>query len=45
MAPVVGEAVVLILEQQKLEENTRSTPVTPDPYPAISSLDNFNQIC
>lgn len=45
MAPIVGKVAVLILELQKLEEKTVSTPVTPDPYPAISSLDNFNQIC
>ena len=28
-----------------LQENTLSTLVTTDPSPAISSLDNFNQIC
>lgn len=46
LAPVPREVDVLIsLELQTLEGKTPSTPMTPDPYPAISSLDNFNQIC
>lgn len=45
MSHVVGEVVELIVELQMLEEKALSTPVTPDPHTAISSLDNFNKIC